>query len=73
MGSDRGHSAELIERRDPGLRVVSVGDPEWVTPEKYSEILNSWIPASLHFDLGNPTGWLRDSDDALSRRSDPSS
>lgn len=36
-------SAEAITRRYPQLRVITIGDPDWVTPEKYSEIVNEWV------------------------------
>jgi hypothetical protein len=59
-------SAEQIARQYPSLRVVTIGDPEWVTVEKYTEILAEWIPPSMRFDIDDPTGWLRDSDATLS-------
>jgi hypothetical protein len=49
-------SADAITRRYPRLRVVTIGDPTWVTPQKYSEIVSDWIKPSEHFDIDHPTG-----------------
>jgi len=59
-------SADAITRRYPRLRVVTIGDPTWVTPQKYSEIVSDWIKPSEHFDIDHPTGWLADWDARLS-------
>jgi hypothetical protein len=64
-------SAEAITRRYPQLRVVMIGNPAWVTPEKYSEIINDWIKPSEHFDIDHPTGWLAAWDERLSAPPDP--
>jgi hypothetical protein len=52
--------------RYPQLRVVTVGDPERVTAEKYTEIVNDWIGPHMPFSLERPSGWLAASGDALS-------
>jgi hypothetical protein len=59
-------SAEAITRRYPQLRVITIGDPGWVTPEKYSEIVNEWIKPQARFDIDHPTGWLAKWDERLS-------
>jgi len=64
---------QAITDRYPGLRVATVGDPSWITPEKYDEIVSQWIPPQMHFDLAHPTGWLLDSDAALSKPPEPPS
>jgi hypothetical protein len=64
-------SADAITRRYPRLRVITIGDPAWVTPEKYSEIINDWIKPSEHFDIDHPTGWLAKWNDRLSTPPDP--
>jgi hypothetical protein len=66
-------SAEAISRRYPQLRVITIGDPDWVTPEKYSEIVNEWIKPHERFDIHHPTGWLAKWDDRLSAPREPSS
>jgi hypothetical protein len=66
-------SAEDIERRYPALRVVTIGNPAWVTAEKYSEIISDWISASERFDIDNPTGWLAEWDERLSTPPDAGS
>jgi len=58
-------SAEEVERRFPWLSVVTVGNPQWVTAEKYTEIVTEWIKPSMRFDLDHPTGWLAESDKTL--------
>lgn len=58
-------SADAIERRFPWLRVVEIGDPEWVTPEKYDEIVAGWIGPSMRFSLAMPHGWLVETDESL--------
>ena len=60
-------SAQAIEQRWPALKVVRIGDPDWVTPEKYAEITETdrWIPSSMRFDFDHPTGWLAESEDEL--------
>jgi len=59
-------SAEAITRRYPQLRVITICDPGWVTPEKYSEIVNEWIKPQARFDIDHPTGWLAKWDERLS-------
>lgn len=61
-------SVEAIKCRYPQLRVITIGDPGWVTPEKYSEIVNEWIKPHERFDIDHPTGWLARWDDRLSAR-----
>lgn len=60
-------SPEQIEERYPALSVVSEGDPEWITPEKWVEINEEWISPSERFDIDHPTGWL-DAEDELTTR-----
>ena len=54
-----------VERRFPWLSVVTIGNPSWVTAEKYAEIVTDWIKPSMRFDLDHPTGWLAESDETL--------
>ncbi len=61
-------SAEAITRRYLQLRVITIGDPGWVTPAKYAEIVNEWIKPHERFDIEHPTGWLARWDDRLSGR-----
>jgi hypothetical protein len=58
-------SADAIERRYPQLQVITVGQPAWVTAEKYVELVDGISP-QMRFDLDSPTGWLADSDRGLS-------
>jgi hypothetical protein len=73
LGHDRRRICGAITRRYPQLRVVTIGDPDWVTPEKYSEIVNDWIKPNERFDIDHPTGWLARWDDRLSAPREPSS
>jgi hypothetical protein len=66
-------SADAITRRYSKLRVITIGDPAWVTAEKYSEIVSDWIKPSEHFDIDHPTGWLANWDERLSSPSGPGS
>jgi hypothetical protein len=59
-------SAEAVERRFPWLRVITVGDPAWVTAEKYEEIVTTIGPAMI-FELDHPHGWLAKADATLDR------
>jgi hypothetical protein len=59
-------SAAAITSRYPQLRVVTIGDPDWVTPEKHAEIVSDWIMPDEHFDIDRPTGWLLQWNDRLS-------
>jgi hypothetical protein len=58
-------SREAVEERFPWLRVISAGDPPWITAEKYREIRDTWIPDSMKFKLSAPAGWLAESDRTL--------
>jgi hypothetical protein len=64
-------SAEQIQERYPRLSVVSEGDPDWITAERWAEITatDGWIPVSMRFDIDRPVGWLAQSEDELTRRS----
>ena len=58
-------SAEVVEERFPWLRVVRIGDPSWITPQKYAEIVESWIPSSMRFRAEPTHGWLAATDAKL--------
>jgi len=55
-------SPEDIERRWPALQVMTLGDPEWLTPERFAEA-ERWPGPDMVFDIDRPTGWLADADD----------
>jgi hypothetical protein len=46
--------------------VVTIGDPAWVTPDRYAEIVERIGPA-FHCDLNCPTGWVANSGNELSK------
>ena len=73
MGQYRRGIAEAITDRYPQLRVITIGEPAWVTPEKYLEIVNDWIKPHGRFDIDHPTRWLAEWDARLSAQHQPSS
>lgn len=60
-------SREAVEERFPWLRVVTVGEPSWITAEKLREIADRWIPDTMRFDIERPDGWLAATDANLAR------